>query len=1272
MQIKNTFTSGKMNKDTDIRLIPNGEYIHCENLRFFSDGKNGVGQSIRGNVIADNKTNENEYTCIKAISDIASENIYYFIANDTDSKIIEYNIKLETSKILIQGDLKFNPNKKILGANILNDSLYWVEQHNNPPRRIDITKSAEYLLGFTEDDISIIKEPPFQEPRISLRYDANFSEEIKDRWISFAYRYRYNDDSYSAISFYSDFAFRPKIGFDFDYTFFSNIAMKNQFNSAIIFFNTGGKNVIEIDLLFRESNSNSVYIIQTLNKAKEGYLDNIEASFEFINNKIYFPISTDDVNSFYDNVPLKAKSQELIGNTLIYANYYDGYNQIDKDNIEINYQLQISLESTTQGQIVLVNKTNSNDLEINFNQVSLKEGNLFFLEVSLIDSQSRSEYQEFYKQYQIILNQDYTANSLSTSSQFENLLSAINDDLKKQLEVNFPLSVVVNRSNSITVNEINNRITINKYFADITKTEDVLGVPTQVTSLVAYNFSSIGNSVYLNQEGSNKSLHSNRTYEVCIIHYDKYNRPVGLGTGINNTIYIPHERLSQVNKIKAKPLNKPPKNAIKYKFGIKQSKKDYETIYSQRIYNDTFFRWIKLEGEAKSKVIEGDIIILKNRFGEIITDYKEISVLEVSIKNNNFLGNNEPGGVYFKINGEESSIYKPNSILIDTGKINNRDTSGRARVYLQGLNISIPAGSFVSMFFDSYRGGGNHRIYKETITALQNYSSFFDMAVRQNLKFGEFGNYNVWVRQEGNVLAVYALYASSFLNASIIDAQITITDGSKEFLIFETKPKDNSDVLFYEFPGTYKIENGEYLNEVNNPILLTNNNNIILNAYNCYSFGNGAESYVLNDGLREKNNYLNFNFRGWATLEDGYKETHRATDLIHSDIFRKETKFNGLSKFYSHLPNFKTLFEEYGEIQDIKNRDTNLFIAQNNKLGIVMYGKSVLYTQAGEETLQTTNEVLGNYIGLLGIYGIGKHPESIAEFNKVIYLADPKRGQILSVVGNEVSVISSSGFENHTRELFLNNTNLLGGFDPNNYEYLLFIGGELNKTLGFQAQTGGFNSFFTYQPDFIFGVDKMLYTWKNGVMYKHNYSNDYNNYYGVKHPSLIEFTVNQFPSDDKIFTCLSIEDTEAWDVEVETKLGNTHINKEQFIKKESFWFANINKNEKEDLSNAYGIGEIVSINGNNVTIGSVPIQMSVGDKIGKDNSRYDLINRVENVLQLNNAVGLNVGDFIFGLKNGLFDGADIIGEYAKVKMTKTSINNAGELFSVNTEIIKSN
>ena len=86
-EIKKNFTKGKMNKDLDERLVPNGEYRHAMNIEVGTSDDSNVGtiQNISGNeIILDAKQGElvgydQGYSCVGSISDEKTNSIYWFI-----------------------------------------------------------------------------------------------------------------------------------------------------------------------------------------------------------------------------------------------------------------------------------------------------------------------------------------------------------------------------------------------------------------------------------------------------------------------------------------------------------------------------------------------------------------------------------------------------------------------------------------------------------------------------------------------------------------------------------------------------------------------------------------------------------------------------------------------------------------------------------------------------------------------------------------------------------------------------------------------------------------------------------------------------------------------------------------------------------------------------------------------------------------------------------------------------------------------------------------
>ena len=93
----------------------------------------------------------------------------------------------------------------------------------------------------------------------------------------------------------------------------------------------GSDKVIEVDLLFKPSNSNSIYVIERFKKSDYGWANNSKQTYTFTNSKIYTVLGSDELLRLYDNVPLLAKAQPIIGNRLMYGNYIENYNLLDKN-----------------------------------------------------------------------------------------------------------------------------------------------------------------------------------------------------------------------------------------------------------------------------------------------------------------------------------------------------------------------------------------------------------------------------------------------------------------------------------------------------------------------------------------------------------------------------------------------------------------------------------------------------------------------------------------------------------------------------------------------------------------------------------------------------------------------------------------------------------------------------------------------------------------------------------------------------------------------------
>ena len=198
-EIKRVFTSGRMNKDLDERLVPNGEYRDALNIQLAtSEGSNvGAIQNILGNVkVSDINTKltaagvlaGTKRQVLGVAKDQTTSKIYFFLHCEADGStgqstdmIVEYDqITNNVSPVIVQGGggvLDFETNNYITGINILDGFLYYTD-NKKEPKQIEIEKFKRRAntsnpftsdtTGLTEEEITVIKKSPWQPPNMKL------------------------------------------------------------------------------------------------------------------------------------------------------------------------------------------------------------------------------------------------------------------------------------------------------------------------------------------------------------------------------------------------------------------------------------------------------------------------------------------------------------------------------------------------------------------------------------------------------------------------------------------------------------------------------------------------------------------------------------------------------------------------------------------------------------------------------------------------------------------------------------------------------------------------------------------------------------------------------------------------------------------------------------------------------------------------------------------------------------------------------------------------
>ena len=733
-----------MNKSVDERLLPQGEYIDALNVRAGSteDSEIGAIENSKGNELLTNipggittleyngtaLDESNGAMCIGAYEDGANETIYFFVTSNIVDIIASWTVAEDGVSgairyhVISTSVLNFNKQNRIVGINKVDDLLFFTDNYNQP-RKINVTRSygepVADVDSITEDDLSVIVKPPFNCPVISSFTSEKRGNYLEDKVITFSYRWRYQDGEYSALSPFSEAAFEPSPFFiNVDGAF--NGGMKNRINNAVVEVETGSDRVEEIQICFKRSGNNNIYVIDNYNKENLDIDSNSTFNINFDNSKIYTVLPQDELFRLYDNVPRFAKAQTIMGNRIMYGNYVDGY---DMDVVEGQQSVEVDIDANlvsfeTFTKPVLTSQSDSSRYDIDpanqnytvtdarsdidfssfLSSDKLKKGSIinFLINISH-DSYTTTGTAptDFQKSFNIsssfVLGKNYTsANDLVSSPEFASFIGTTNN-----------IKPIASSDDGGTLTDIfNSNVSTSSIPAGYSKAGSGLTAIgqgfdynsagpniifitcnamkyTHATDPDIYEYFSFNVfAVTVTSPDGFQTLHSNRNYELGIVYLDEYGRQSTVFTSTGNSVYTPAYSSSKKNQIEFKINSEPPYWATAYRPVIKPSYGTYETIYCfNNIFENSGFAYFLLEGENSKKVNEGDKLIVKVDSGGPTQNLVETTVLEVEAKERNFLipggavsDIQQPAGVYMKLRptnfSVDSNIYTDGEDLV--------------------------------------------------------------------------------------------------------------------------------------------------------------------------------------------------------------------------------------------------------------------------------------------------------------------------------------------------------------------------------------------------------------------------------------------------------------------------------------------------------------------------------------------------------------------------------------------------------------------------------
>ena len=228
----------------------------------------------------------------------------------------------------------------------------WVP--NDPPTSGNVTLNNTVTL--TDNTVLVFSQNPFYDKPLGVPIEAGGSWPgdpiyLEDKFVSFSYRFTFEDGEKSIMAPFTQEAFIPKkdgyflVG-DEEKVIVSGVVgfMENKVNNVGLYIPLGKNSigdvdlspstirqevgVTEIEILFKESDSLAVKVLDTIGyqdfQTKDGNPDTSnQYVYSYQSRKPYKTLPESEIIRVYDKTPVRAFGQEIISNRVVYSNFQD-------------------------------------------------------------------------------------------------------------------------------------------------------------------------------------------------------------------------------------------------------------------------------------------------------------------------------------------------------------------------------------------------------------------------------------------------------------------------------------------------------------------------------------------------------------------------------------------------------------------------------------------------------------------------------------------------------------------------------------------------------------------------------------------------------------------------------------------------------------------------------------------------------------------------------------------------------------------------------------
>jgi hypothetical protein len=1065
--------------------------------------------------------------------DEVHDRVIYFVKEDSsgNGSILEYSQKQNAISVIVDSfAFSFGHYDLITGVNIVAhnepwapDGLLYFTDNKNEPRKINISKaklisgvssanivSGKYYSAYheygidttiesstgygtlTHQILKAVKYPPVSPPETILGTDASFKTNniINSQW-QFKYRYVYDDKEKSAWSPISKTK-TTSVG-----TNANNVDTLESDNYIELEFNSGTKEVRYIELAARKVNNKSdffsidtieTYFFGTTPASGNTYVHSSSSNsgvasgtsvttvntsffYRFYNNKTYSTLDLKESVKPFDDVPLKAKSQEIIdGNRLVYGNVLNGRNGTE---------------------------TNC-DLDVFYKAAPQLSPSLFSIETNVSSNYGTGGGGDTRRYWEFTIDFDLSAavtgGQLTQTIDMSILLQGFGVYAGISCDNNSFYNKHVGGAANVSVAEYINGIPPQSStdFYSFVKSRLELSYPTIGTIL--QNFDTTGNNMGANPMGYGpghatgnswvpgngggwQGVFNNNLWDTyangvrlrfTFIHKDtvpspgvcdhEYTGKIGfewdgslpsLSSNGNAASSIPGYQLG--NEL----------DNLAYGGGV-DSGEEAADCYNN--YPNTYYaiasEYYAIPSQAaeqmgfKSNAYHSFGIVYyddANRSSSVQPIYEDKFVLsnyDRSLINNTdsfILGNAQ---IKIEVKNEAPSwatgwqiVYSGNRNIQDCWRFRvesvSVDTNGVFYVKLNPIGDSVSKLGYISKPYD-WADGDRILIIRD---------NGFPGSITS---YDSINNYKLsGVYPDGT--SPLELVIDSAINALNINGTLDFLEGSLVEVFRPKKDVDDEDIFYYEIgerhPVVFDSGSSEYRHHVSNTNSYVNLFNsagtasqTVTNANQTAidTAGSGAVVFLDRGDVYHRTRFT-YSFSNLDFIEDfhasdyfesdnwdagrpnvinpQYGETRRPSTIFYSEPLIPNTNINGLSSIFPD-DFFEEFDKSYGSIQKLHSRENQLIIFQEDKVSRAQVNRDIITTGSGDQILTAQGAIISQAIPYAGEYGICEQPESFSEYAEVLYFADIKRGAVCRLSQNGITPISEYQMKNYFTDFF--------------------------------------------------------------------------------------------------------------------------------------------------------------------------------------------------------------------------------------------------------------